>query len=54
MSQANAVINDGFYNLGHSNRRTDHGSSNNSVDDGGDILQRILPLIPKVYYYSFI
>jgi hypothetical protein len=52
MSQTSSIINDSFYNMAHSNKinqkinRVDHSED--------DFLQRILPLIPKVFNLNVI
>jgi hypothetical protein len=52
MSQTSSIINDSFYNMAHSNKIN---QKINQVDHGeDDFLQRILPLIPKVFNLNVI
>lgn len=54
MSHTNAVINDGFYGMTHQGNVRKNAPVACTTQDDDNIIQRILPIIPKVDKYYLI
>lgn len=51
MSQTSSIINDSFYYMANNNKRSKSTKVTGQLQD--EVIQRVLPLIPRVLYFLF-